>query len=252
MATSNPLFKRPDWRCQELYLWIEEEGAELQRIAWEFLRRNSEFHSDIYDFCKAWLHTQPREPELSQLEDLILDSGLFDNEDTKDAWRTSGNANKWLINTPTIPNCDEGWINLSNTLLDAPHSFNQLGPCGELYGPRVSIPVDLTLPIDVSLSRIEEEIRELRQRGIKAGLFEAQTTRVQSRKLYAQYLRILDAVASNTSIPDIGAELMPEIENTSEDRQRDKRIRAAIAAAEKMQTLGYQALLNRDPTFLKN
>ena len=74
---------------------------------------------------------------------------------------------------------------------------------------------------------------------------------MQTRQLYAQYLRILDAIHEGVNFAEIGEVLTPGAINDPVLKERDKRTRAAHDAALKVQQEGYKGLLERDPPFNK-
>ena len=68
------------------------------------------------------------------------------------------------------------------------------------------------------------------------------TSRLLNRGVYVEHLRILDGVAAGATIAEIGEVLHPGAINGPEDKQRDKRIRAAHKAALKMRDEGWRVL----------
>lgn len=242
------MFTRPDWRDKANYEWLLSDSTSLQQLAWEFLRRSPGYSGAIFQFWSADIDLATVNRQ--DFENYLVDSGLINDPSQLDRWRQNFAA-EWGITNPAITTDDDGWLDFPMPTEDEPESFHRLDN-GRLTGPRVLMPVDLSLPLEMTFARLQEKLRELRESGIRCGLVVPQGNRIQSRALYCQYLRILDAVAAGATFAQIGETLTPGATNDPESKQRDKRTRAAHTAALEMAAGGYKGLLDRDPVFLKN
>lgn len=102
--------------------------------------------------------------------------------------------------------------------------------------------VDLTLPVEVIESSVLWRIKEEREHRISLGSIEVVKNRALTKARYAEYLRILDAEAAGITASQIGEFISPDANNTAPDRPRDKRFRAALNEARRLQADGYKAL----------
>jgi hypothetical protein len=239
------MFNRPHWRNESAYQWLLNADCDDLQIAWEFLRRNPLYSEAVVHF---WCNTTGINPEA--FEEYVTLHGLELKPPARQLW-AQDHANRWNINEPELPSVDEGWHAFPIPSIDEYATFLPLEN-GHLHGPRVLLPVDLSEPLEVSFSKVQEQIRELRERGIRSGLVTPKTSRILAPALYVQYLRILDAVEAGATYEEIGASLTPDAANDPMERQRDKRTRAAHAAASKLRDEGYKALLGNAPQFVKN
>lgn len=233
------MFTRPNWKVEDSYQSLQSSECETLQIAWEFLRRNSDYCKDVLNF---WCDRKGISPiSVQVLQEKVYEEGLTFDSASEHAWKQFC-ANKWKINQAAFPDDDEGYFDFPIPTFDDEASFLPLDN-GNFRGSRVLLPVDLADPVEATLSRIGDLVREMRERGIRSGAVVPKPYRVLSHTVYVQYLRILDAVEAQETYSDIGAILMPHAANDKESRQRDKRIRAAHMAAKKMQSEGYQGLL---------
>jgi Uncharacterized conserved protein (DUF2285) len=67
-------------------------------------------------------------------------------------------------------------------------------------------------------------------------------SRALTKARYAEYLRILDGEAAGFSATQIGESISPDANNAAPDRPRDKRFRAALNEARRLQADGYRVL----------
>lgn len=135
----------------------------------------------------------------------------------------------------------------SNTAENESDTYKQLGQRIfserlQVLSPRVLVPVDLSLPIEELERTAIGLIRYLRKKGMEQGSVKVRTSRLLNRGVYVEHLRILDGVAAGATIAEIGEVLHPGAINGPEDKQRDKRIRAAHKAALKMRDEGWRVL----------
>ena len=112
-----------------------------------------------------------------------------------------------------------------------------------LFDPKwLTLQIDLSLPLEVIESSVLEFIKRQRANRIKRGSIEPVKSRALAKARYAEYLRILDGAAAGFSVTEIGETLFPHAENAAPDRPRDKRFRAALSKAIRLQTDGYRTL----------
>lgn len=238
------MFTRPNWRDKTQYEWLLSDSTSLQQLAWEFLRRSPQYWECIYLFWKSFVDVGSFDG--LEFDDRLIDSGMEYDPATLELWSRQW-SDWWKVRRPATPSEVEGWMDFGSTIDDDPEEFLRMD--GRITGPKALMPVDLRLPLEVTIARLQEEIRELRERGIQCGLVKPQLTRVQSRHKYVEHLRILDAVDTGANYAEIGEELMPDAANDPAEKQRDKRIRAAHTAALEMAAGGYKHLLDRDSPF---
>lgn len=110
--------------------------------------------------------------------------------------------------------------------------------------------IDLTLPIEVIESAVLWNIRGEREFRASRGNIDVVKSRALTKARYAEYLRILDGDAAEFSVSEIGECVAPRANNAAPDRPRDKRFRAALNEAKRLQADGYRVLplLQRTPT----
>lgn len=273
------MFRR-NWRDAEAYRELLEPGEE-ELIAWEFLSRNPEYIQDVAEYERdidAWMKAQTDTAEIDkiakqlggaggfwemqiweeQAEEMGLNRGL-------DGWYCR--SEKWLKHfrerwsLHRIISCSffdvQGkehtdfngaeFRNFFNTSENERDTYKLPGPrlfseSLRVEGPHVLVPVDLSMPLEEIERTAIGLIRYLRDEGIKQGTVKVRKARLLNRAVYVEHLRILDGLAAGATIAEIGAVLHPGAENDPEDRQRDKRIRAAHKAALKMRAEGWRVL----------
>ena len=240
------MFIRPDWQDKASYEWLLSETTSLQQLAWEFLRRSPQYLECIHIFWSSYIDAGPF--NCLELDDRLIDSGREYDPEILARW-TQDWATWWRMRRPATPAENEGCWDFYSPIDDEPESFVRME--GRLTGSRVLMPVDLSLPLEVTIARLQEEVRELRERGSLAGLVKPQITRVLSRQKYCEYLRILDAIEVGETYFEIWQTLSPGATQDPTDKQLDKRTRAAHASAMEMSAGGYKGLLDRDPVFSK-
>jgi hypothetical protein len=218
------MFIRPDWRDPEPYKELLGPGS-LHFIAMDFLRRNPEYQQDLGYFRSIGgyeAHGANSEEYFHFRIWLEVKWGLVLPRDT-DGWN--------FMDAPFL-----------NLAWDQPESFKSVGPDG-VTGPLVMMPFDLSMPLEVLKAEFAYQVLRLRSEGIKNGTVIPRKSRVLKPRVYLEQLRILDAVAAGATVREIGDVLEPNAANAPDERQRDKRIKAAHTAALKMQEGGYRALL---------
>lgn len=235
------MYVRPDWRDTDHYSFLQ--GHQLDVLAWEFVRRNPDYQKDCAEFLAV-------APDVRQWHSFCVGASGLDNpevaamgESVRDVYRRF--RAHWRLLGPKDPNED-----FYNPDSDAPifdldffSHFTHIDKWLPISGPKVLLPVDLSMPLESIKETVMGAIKEMRAAGIAAGSIKPVTERVLAEKTYIEHLRILDGVAAGADLPEIGQVLQPKAVNDPESKQRDKRIRAAYKAALKMQADGWQVLL---------
>lgn len=273
------MFERPDWKNRAIYRVIE--NASLQRIAWEFLRRNTDYQIAWDKYAKLVREMAATDDEVTRYVELVLS-----NCESLEKWAALGDRDK--INDLSSRLGEMGHLHqlpdkpLRYVALDlhygAPWGLNRIVSPSTNYGgfkvrfsdtaSTVSVPIanfidadkaapqgtglrdtkwltvqiDLTLPLKVIDAQLKKIVRQKRQSKVREGNVTPITSRDVSPKKYAEYLRILDARASGLSAPEIGRAMEPRRINDGDARQRDKRYSAALKKAERLQKEGYRTL----------
>lgn len=227
-------FVRPDWTDPSNYAHLARSS--LTRLAWEFLRRNPDYRANwsLYLSLAAQLQGGPEamvpDPQgSSALVPLVVLHGrrwrldhIVDPCAVSAKFASSGARVELPMAGPLVPLTAEN-----------PHGMQQ-------HTRWLIVRLDLALPLNVIEAAALGAIRGERRRRIARGVVHPITSRAQSIRRYIEYLRILDAEAAGASIGDMGAALAPKAAN--EERQRDKRIRAALTEATRLQAEGYAVL----------
>lgn len=214
--------RRPAWRDAAQY--SKFLNARLDLLAWEFIRRNPAYCDDASRF--------------------FSDDRGEKQTNSEQVWQAHFAA-EWGLHTPKHPDEDYYKTDLDEWPIFIGWDFRDFVSYAEWRpscGPKVSIPVDLSLPLEAIEEQVVGTVRALRAAGIEHGSFTPVSARTQSTRVYVEHLRILDAVAEGSTIAEIGEVLHPGAINDPEERQRDKRIRAAHKAALKMQAEGWRML----------
>lgn len=236
------MFIRPDWRDPEPYKKLLEPGLS-RLVAWEFLRRNPDYQKDLFNYYDAfpWLIFKDGlgykyDPE-SRFGPIELGS------DNLGDWITFFRQ-KWGVGIPRARNWDvfraEKFTNVYVRRSDA---YETIFPEDRAKGPLILMPFDLSHSLESLEAQFAFEVRRLRREGVEQGTVIPRTTRVLAPRVYVEQLRILDAIAANATVQEIGDVLAPSATNNPEERQRDKRIKAAHTAALKMQGTGYLSMI---------
>jgi hypothetical protein len=219
------MFTRPDWRDPEPYKKLLEPYL-TNYTAWEFLRRNPDYQKDYDEFDAEWW------------------GKWFTDDCERYESCCASFESKWGVVQPFNTNgdeCEGEWF--GDPYFDDPASFKPVGLDGSIKGPRVLLPFDLSKSFERLKFEFDFTVRVLARGGVKQGTIIPRTKRVLSPRRYVEQLRILDAVAAGATVREIGDVLAPSETNDPEERQRDKRIKAAHTAALKMQDGGYRALI---------
>ncbi|NML43519.1 DUF2285 domain-containing protein [Ramlibacter sp. G-1-2-2] len=233
-------FLRPSWRDAAAYAALQT--ASLVRVAWEFLRRNPAYQ-EAWGALKDYAATlESRDPQLVLQE--------FGDDLPHVLLRASvERAQQWGLNVMVDPSSNGGSFVFASagwdyTLVDKGTGIPETAdnPHGLQKNTKWLVAkVDLSLPLNVIESQLLAAVRAERQARIKRGVFEPIESRAQNTDRYVEYLRILDADAAGASVKEIGDALAPMAAN-DEDRQRDKRFRAALKEAQRLQQEGYRVL----------
>lgn len=277
------MFDRPDWTDAKAYRGIE--GASLLRIAWEFLRRNPEYHKAWESYARRVRDSVAGGGDVARYAELILTANpaqaLFDAlGDAEALGELSGRLHDdfgFMAPVPGKPGRLEplDWQYGREWGLDGmPHPSQSYWPPAVRFtnrGNAISSPtsfglreleeqqdknraglfdtkwlvlrIDLSLPLEVIESTVMQAIRHEREYRVQEAYFKPVNRRALSKKRYAEYLRILDGAAAGLSASEIGAKLSPSANNEAGDSYpRDKRFRAALSEAQRLQTDGYKVL----------
>jgi hypothetical protein len=219
------MFIRPDWRDPEAYKELLKPGHS-NFTAWEFLRRNPDYQKDFAVFDAEWA------------------GKWFDDDCERFNECCALFEPKWGLLHPVNTNGDEfSGEQFLSPEFDSPDRFKPVGPGSRVDGPLVLMPFDLSKSLAWLEFQFAYDVRRLIREGIKQGTVIPRTSKVLSPRLYVEQLRILDAMAAGATVREIGDVLEPNAANAPDERQRDKRIKAAHSAALKMQEGGYRALL---------
>lgn len=260
---SSQNFVRPDWRDKNAYKWIE--SASLQAIAWEFLRRNS-------DYCKAYsgyldrvgAATSPDDVNVAYWKDAngaeCSEVGVDDARAHQLALEKTGLTLQplsgfmgapWGLEWMAAPSTGyggsmvrftkhgSGYGMLGTQYFTPDRSMTVRGTKGT---PIVHFEVDLSMPLAVLDATLKSAVRAQRQLAIERGDVTPTANRAVRKALYAQYLCILDGLHDGQKAADIGAVLEPKRANDSRIRERDKRYNAAAKEADRLMKGGYKVL----------
>jgi hypothetical protein len=218
------MFIRPDWCDLEPYKKLLKPEATYRR-AWEFLRRNPEYQKDFDEYA------------------VDCPSDKASGDTPMHFWFNYFRFT-WKIWIPMPPNGDEFTPEqFLYTYCLGVGDHEVVRPGDRSNGPLVLMPFDLSAPLESLEAQFAFEVRRLRDEGREYGTFIPRTSKVLSPRRYVEQLRILDATAAGATVREIGDVLEPNAANTPDERQRDKRIKAAHTAALKMQGGGYRALI---------
>jgi hypothetical protein len=242
------MFARPNWRDAAQYSKFLEVYPDL--MAWEFMRRNADYQAEYLKVCEVEIvlvvhhlnvATARRSP--SPESALIGASGEARVEDARALYRRF--CSRWRLRKAKDPaenyyhyDFSEAPIFEWEDLCNFTH-FEEWQPSS---GPRVMIPVDLSMPLEAIEESVMGIVRSLRLAGVEHGSIKPIYARTLSAKVYVEHLRILDGVEAGATIAEIGEALRPGAINDPEEKQRDKRTRAAHKAALKMQADGWRVL----------
>lgn len=256
-------FVRPDWRDKNAYKWIE--SASLRAIAWEFLRRNS-------DYCKAYSEFLKRSGDTTFIDEVIVaywkdangaecsEVGVDDARAHQLALEKTGLTLQplsgfmgapWGLEMMTAPSTGYGGFMVR--FIKHANGYGMLGTQyftpdksmtvkGTKGTPIVYFQVDLSLPLAVLDAVLKDAVRTQRHLAVKRGDVAPVANRAIRKALYAQYLRILDGLHDGQKATEIGAVIEPKRANDSRIRERDKRYNAAAREATRLMEGGYKVL----------
>ena len=109
-------------------------------------------------------------------------------------------------------------------------------------GKWLVLQINLELPLEVIEDSVLPAIRSRRAFASKTGVIKLLPKRSRAPSLLVEYLRVLDAQAAGVSIPQMGEILHPSDQNTSAERTRDKRLRAALKVATRFRDEEFRVL----------
>ena len=228
-------FERLDWKDPAAYAHLRD--ASLTRLAWEFLRRNP-------DYGAKWLEFIARAESLDDgQEEMVVDpagdGGLLP--------LTMLYGRPWGLDHMVAPSVAGAKFIASGARIELPMSGRQ--PVEATGDNPFAIQqktkwlvfrVDLSLPLNVIEAAALGAIRGERRRRIDGGVFVPVKSRALATARYIEYLRVLDAAAAGASLEEMVSTLKPKAENV--DRQQEKRLRAALVEAKRLQADGYATL----------
>lgn len=240
LGSTEASFERPPWRSPAAYMPLRT--ASLAQIAWEFLRRNP-------DYQRAWESFRKRADELGSRGpgDVLAEFG--DDAPNVVHEFSVNQAREWGLNEMLDPSVGSpGPFTFSGggssyALVDG--TAIPRTPQNPVGTQRLSkwmvVKVDLSFPLNVIEAQLLAAVHAQRRARIRRGVVHPVECRALRASRYVEYLRILDAHAMGADIKEIGDVLAPHAAN-DEDRQRDKRFRAALAEATRLQREGYRVL----------
>jgi hypothetical protein len=249
------MFIRPSWKNPERYR--EFLDPDLRHfVAWEFLCRNLNYQQDYQDYVTEAVRWSSEHPDFQHIElecswdfpegelARAIHAFEFGNPSRFNELRETF-YKRWKVGWMFAPNSGVGGEAFVMDAYERPEMFKpvDLYRSYEMDGPRVMIPVDLSESLETLESRVMWTVKRLRTEGIERGVITPRLSRVLAPRVYVEHLRILDASFVGADIREIGEVLQPLGINDPEARQRDKRIRAALRAAQSMQDGGYRILL---------
>jgi hypothetical protein len=239
----------PDWRDETKY----PATASMERWAWEFLRRNREYRMEWATYIKA--------ARLAAGNDVLklLARTAYENDF----------ARRFGIAFPCDPRCEkpnirsmpaetDSWTDLfSHVHFKNVFAFQPIFK-GSLFPPRprlgeksndhlIMLAIDARFPWRTIAPQIKKYIARESERRITEGLFTPISLRAQ-RRLYCNYLRVLDAVAQGAKPKDIAATLKaPQTGRLKKLARKSQALTAKDiarwrATAEKLRDGGYLGL----------
>ncbi len=245
------MFIRPDWRDKGAYKWMLH-GPVHGAIAWEFIRRNPDYHKDVTPYQNEVIDFRRDNPtsfdegessfEFPERFSAMVCCHMFHRPERFKFWRTYF-VNRWRLHRPMLPDEQVHGEEIIFTTIDQFESFKVQGLTSPVTQSRVLIPVDLSRPLEEIQEQLFFQVRRLREEGIRDGTIKPQTNRTLAPRVYVEQLRILDAFDEGATVREIGHVLSPGAVNDIDARQLDKRINAAHVAAKKMLESGWRVLL---------
>jgi Family of unknown function (DUF6499) len=283
-----PLFTRPDWTNEAAYAHIK--NASLNEIAWEFLRRNPEYDASWQTFAAYLRSLVSPGTELARYVEWELSPSRSDHalnalgdstqvaalknsltklmigRDVPEPWNTNSEK-EWGLNADPHPNAK--FAEIYGDFEDAIDTVSILNGCqlaghGEVYSrnfPQGShtrsnsnwliLQIDLCPPLEAIQASVMNAIKEQRESRIEKGHLIPIRSRTLAKTKYVEYLRILDGMAAIDSISSVAQTIAPNEPNDYPDKKRDKRFRAALNEARRLQATGYKTLplLTHSPVF---
>ncbi|OIR19956.1 hypothetical protein GALL_08420 [mine drainage metagenome] len=270
-----------DWRNPNEY-GMKDVSAE--QWAWEFLRRNSEYHDDWHKYvgqCMAHCGISKDEAELSASDWMYMQMECewgdgpsvfvpeIETNESIESWRKKhGSAaknislsrwlgNKWNLTQIADPKTDRGYwhfapqpsfdykVARNGILTDWGYHGIQEPPVEHL-ACEARIIFNLNLPIDFQIEHVRNHLLQLQQSLRNLGeLKEDGPSRLRTDK-YRIYLRILDAINSGVTLKEIGEVLQPwKSDDYSSGHRRTKAIEGQLKEARRLVDGGYKALLGK-------
>lgn len=256
------------WRSPDNYPDPARTG--LDQWAWEFLRRNPDYRDDwrrYSDCCAAlrakygaMLETAEREPTDFAFTHHDPLGCVYEpprrRRENDDRWRRrvgKGSCTplgvwlcgKWgirLADGLPDPNMQEFkglWSSSSKTV----RRVTSMPQGSKFLTTSPAIQFDLTRPLEPQIEAAKRELKGLQRYFTQHDPVNSDATRrAQSGTMYSRYIRVLDAIAAEATVTEIGDELFHDDPNPYPDFPRNKRVRAMIHAAEELRDGGYRRL----------
>jgi hypothetical protein len=216
-----------DWRDPKAY--PPGQGTRMRRWAWEFLRRNPEYHAD-YD---RWLRNASRDKRPGPDEDLsshACDPPSREGETLAEyEARMAAEGHQWQYTSMDFVLRRKYHIAMGALPApedDVPPIFDASTTGRFLFGPQRELHwsdglaadqaiyvFDLSKSLEMQCKRALKVMQAGRERFAKKNPALVRDRRVRSGN-YQSYLRVLDATAAGVKDNDIAAVLLPRLENT--------------------------------------
>lgn len=284
-------FVRPNWKKSAEYASLE--SAPLSHIAWEFLRRNADYAKAWAEYAATVKAIAAPDPQVARYAVYILHPAptreIFDalgNDDERNNLRIKLNemglwaqvsgtrttehldrthGRPWGLECIEHPDTEYHFFRIKfkekgNSIIEpSGYGLERLekeeGENGLLHNSKwLVVQIDLSLPLRVIESNLLRHIKDSRSHRIEEGAFTPISNRALPNARYIEYLRILDAFAAGIGANETGECLAPRADNSAPERSRDKRFRAALIEAQRLQKDGYKVLplLYQKPIARKN
>lgn len=276
------MFVRPDWKTAIAYHDIEKasltriaweflrRNPDYQKAWWTYaqdVRELAALDQDVARYADLFLTANVTSAMLDSFWDATtrekLRHGLYDygffapvpgidgrfeplDRQRGRSWGLDGMPHPMQSYYPTVVRFSSigntVWTPSSHSLKELEDEHRKLGKIFSIESNLIVLQIDLSLPLEVIESTVLRHIRWIRQHRINNHQLEIVKSRALSNARYVEYLRILDGASAGVAAPDIGLELAPRANNDLPDRPRDKRFRAALNEAKRIQATGYRVL----------
>lgn len=259
-----------DWRNPECY--PRGPRVSLKQWAWEFLRRNTDYHADwlrYAEVCQQILPDWLADRELpDSYDDVLREDSRFKVFDPP--LYAAENESEWIdrVGKGRILSLDS-WLGKKYGLRYIVNPFADYR--GAIYGgldftgaPRLclvssnwegfnkaatisenqyrAIGIDLSLPIEAQLRYAQRMLEAAQKRLILTGVIEQWPDRKNRSREWTDLLRILDAAACAASPAEMAAEFFPHSDNEYPSYAGQKAVDKRLKAAKSLAQEGYRYL----------